>query len=517
MKLRARVLTSLLLTALSGLALMYVVMQTVMMGGYLELERTNQVRNVARVIELMNESGRQLSLKVTDLSTWDDTYRFIEDLNPEFIKGNMGSNFAALGIDHLLMLKPDGSLRYSRGADGETGEPAEVPAQIIDHAARALSRQNWRHHTEDHISYVAVGDRIFLTAMRPMVNTDMDLPIRGTLLYTREVGPKVLESYSRITGYDVSIEPIGPARLREMLDREENPFAVRVDQSDARTIVSRVAIPGADRVTPLFDVVVSSERTMLARGQSLMRIIMTASALMCGLIAGAAILLVDLIIVRRVERVTRIVEATRSLRHTGFIDGLRTSGQDEIDRASKRIYELHTEALRLADFDELTGVRNSRFFKSALDRHLEVVRRHRKSAGLILIDLDFFKRVNDTRGHIQGDAVLKAVGELLQRRVRGSDVAGRYGGEEFAVLLSDTDESGAMAAAESLRAAIESLVIEPTSAGPPLHITASLGVAMMTQDSGRAEEVLAACDRALYRAKGFGRNRVVLAPPAAAR
>jgi diguanylate cyclase (GGDEF)-like protein len=122
----------------------------------------------------------------------------------------------------------------------------------------------------------------------------------------------------------------------------------------------------------------------------------------------------------------------------------------------------------------------------------------------MMLDLDHFKQVNDLYGHNKGDEVLAAVGATITGCLRESDFAGRYGGEEFLLLLPDTDRDGAMATAERVRTAIAALRIH----GEDRAVTASLGLALMPDDAGESTLLLRCADRALYAAKRAGRNRI---------
>jgi diguanylate cyclase (GGDEF)-like protein len=127
-----------------------------------------------------------------------------------------------------------------------------------------------------------------------------------------------------------------------------------------------------------------------------------------------------------------------------------------------------------------------------------------------VIDLDRFKALNDRHGHQAGDEVLEAFATTLRRGVRASDFAGRWGGEEFVVLLPDTDLDGALQAAETMRASFDGMTIPTVTA----HITASLGVATLPDHADDGASLIRAADRALYRAKAAGRNCVIAAAPA---
>ena len=154
--------------------------------------------------------------------------------------------------------------------------------------------------------------------------------------------------------------------------------------------------------------------------------------------------------------------------------------------------------------DPLTRLPNARSVQETLIRMVAQSHRTHSPLSAIVIDLDHFKALNDRHGHQAGDEVLEGVGTALRTTVRVSDFAGRWGGEEFVVLLPDTDHKGALQAAETLRARLEGLAIP----GVIAHLTASLGVATLPDDAADGPALIRAADRALYVAKADGRNRV---------
>ena len=161
-----------------------------------------------------------------------------------------------------------------------------------------------------------------------------------------------------------------------------------------------------------------------------------------------------------------------------------------------------------AGTDDLTSLPNRRVFKEALMHEIQRAKRYGTPLSLTLFDLDHFKQVNDTHGHPAGDRVLVAATHAVERNLRESDVFARVGGEEFAVLLPNTSEEGALDFAERLRAALQA--ISPLALEVDAQITASFGVVEFDRDSddSTGERLIAAADAALYNAKWRGRNRV---------
>jgi diguanylate cyclase (GGDEF)-like protein len=162
---------------------------------------------------------------------------------------------------------------------------------------------------------------------------------------------------------------------------------------------------------------------------------------------------------------------------------------------------LYEETRQLSLRDTLTGLGNRRLMELVLDRDLPNVRRYGRALSVVMLDVDHFKRYNDEHGHPAGDRLLAEIGAILRRETRDNDLPVRYGGEEFLVILPETDVAGAEQLAERLRSAV-------AQATP---VTISLGIALATPSRGDRPALIKAADDALYEAKTTGRNRVVIA------
>ncbi|MFC7241311.1 diguanylate cyclase [Catellatospora aurea] len=185
---------------------------------------------------------------------------------------------------------------------------------------------------------------------------------------------------------------------------------------------------------------------------------------------------------------------------------------EALNTMAGRIAQRRAELVDLATTDPLTGLPNRRALRAGMARELEHARRRGGPFSLILLDLDHFKAVNDEYGHIAGDLVLRQVGKILQSQVRATDLAGRHGGEEFAVLLPDTGRDAALCTAERVRAALSHTPIE--FQGHAVQVTASLGVVTYPEHGLTSEELVRRADVALYAAKRAGRDRVHSPPTA---
>lgn len=166
----------------------------------------------------------------------------------------------------------------------------------------------------------------------------------------------------------------------------------------------------------------------------------------------------------------------------------------------------HEEIYQLSIVDHLTGLNNRRFFDDALEREFSRARRYRRALTVLMVDIDWFKRVNDRHGHPVGDYVLQRVGTVLKHSLKRDETVARYGGEEFGVLLPETELGASELGAEELRLAVErsSFVHQ----GATISLTVSIGAASLAGGDRAARDLLRRADEKLFEAKRCGRNRV---------
>jgi len=173
--------------------------------------------------------------------------------------------------------------------------------------------------------------------------------------------------------------------------------------------------------------------------------------------------------------------------------------------------QLEEELERYAHVDFLTGLSSRRHFIELAELEFSRAARYDSPLSLLMMDIDFFKQINDTHGHSAGDIVLKKLAEVCGHTLRDVDLIGRIGGEEFAILLPETDKDEAIDVAERLRGELASAAVPLSSGGLPLHFTVSIGLASLTTKDDNIDVLLSLADEALYAAKNSGRNKVSVA------
>lgn len=273
------------------------------------------------------------------------------------------------------------------------------------------------------------------------------------------------------------------------------------------------AIISLDRLYKLLSHLETADRLSQARQlrESLRLAIIVAFGLGVGVAALAAVILS-----RSILRSLRLLE--EGIEHWGEGDlshRIELTTADEIEQLAiafnsmaQKLEQSQRDLRNLAILDGLTGVYNRREFNLQLRAELERSERYQHPCSLIMMDIDYFKKLNDTHGHQGGDEVLRVVAALLKQEVRPTDRVARYGGEEFAVILPETTGDKALGVAERLR---ETIAISPISISEEMiiNVTVSIGVATFPTDATSEEKLLSLADQALYSAKKSGRNRVI--------
>jgi len=275
--------------------------------------------------------------------------------------------------------------------------------------------------------------------------------------------------------YHVCIEPDPDEAMIRTRSEDFDMVIVSLslDKFDGLRVCSQLRAFEETRQLPLLVLVDEDEKDRLARGLEL----------------G-----VNDYLLRPVDRNELVARVETQIKWKRYADQLRADFQ---------------ASLELAVTDQLTGLHNRRYLATHLDKLVDKSVGRGQPVSLLIMDIDFFKAVNDTHGHDVGDEVLKEFARRLQSNVRGIDLACRYGGEEFVVVMPDTDQSFAYMVAERLRQEVAEQPFDVNTDEGRLNVTISIGITTNDATAIGAQEMLKSADQALYRAKRDGRNRVV--------
>jgi diguanylate cyclase (GGDEF)-like protein len=309
-----------------------------------------------------------------------------------------------------------------------------------------------------------------------------------------------------ITAAGGTVAPLSDATLRQLQGADSTVVSFRTP--DGLDVVA--ALAGVPRT----DWSAVAEIPAAVAFRDIRRLQVTTAVLLVTLLAvvGSLAYGLGLLIVHPLERLT--LAATRVAAGDLEVD-LPASGGGELTQLAtvfndmvRRLRESHADLERLSGTDALTGLANRRLLMAELERELRRSERHGNPLALLMLDVDHFKRFNDTYGHPAGDAVLQRLAGILRKSVRDVDTVARYGGEEFLVMLPETPAADAARVSERIRAATEQDRFTPEGGGAALGVTVSVGYAVFPEHGKTADTLIEAADQALYRSKASGRNRV---------
>ena len=514
MTIRKKILLFSALALGAFLAAVYLASRFALLNGFSRLE-SNYARENLRHLqnEVENEQSR-LEIVSRDYAQWDRTYDFMQTRNPEYVRTELTeAAFNIIHINFFVLLDPSGQVVLQKNRNGWTLDDDDLAAIA---AARDSIKPVRGAQNPGSSGILELNGRLVLLAYQRILTSRGDGEPRGTLVMGREADSKLISSLSKSTGLPLWLEPPDHAPGRNLQS---------LVWSDGTNSVSFEGDSTMLGYLPIKDMSGTTRRLLVARipsdlyseGKKVMRyllvLLMLAGVVHCGVLL---FVLEENLLARLASLNKRIKQVTVS----GDLSLRLDSGSDDelgalaiavnamltaIQKAKSELLQAQ-ESLRFhAEHDSLTGVLNRRAIRDVLRRELARSRRENNSIGVIVADVDHFKKINDHYGHGAGDAALVAVVQRISATLRPYDVIGRYGGEEFLIIAPGCDLDLTQKLAERVRAAVcdEMVDLGEDSA----TITISLGATLGTAESD-PEFLVEMADAAMYQAKRNGRNRV---------
>ena len=512
MTIRKKILLYSALALSAFLAAVYLASRFALLNGFSRLESNYARENVHRLQNELHNEQTRLAIMARDYAHWDRTYDFMRSHNSDYVRTELTDDtFNITHINVFLLLDQSGSVVLQKGLDGWVLQPGDLATIATAYQAKTL------HSRDSEVNGILeLRGRPFLLAYQPIVTSHGDGAARGTLVMGRDMNDSLMTSLSRSAGLPLWLEPA-------------NRAPVGNTQTSAWSDGTNSAVFEGDSTmlayVPIRDMSGTPRRLLVARipydlyseGKTVMRylllLLMLAGVVHCGVLL---IVLEGSLLARVASLNSKIKQVTvsgdLSLRlDVGAKDelgSLAVAVNAMLAAIQKAKFELlqAQESLRFhAEHDSLTGVLNRRAIRDVLRRELARCRRESQTLGVIVADVDHFKKINDHYGHGAGDAALVAVVQRITATLRPYDVIGRYGGEEFLIIAPGCDLELAQKLAERVRVAVCN---EPIDLGnETATISASLGATLGTATSD-PEFLVEVADAAMYQAKRNGRNRV---------
>jgi diguanylate cyclase (GGDEF)-like protein len=466
--------------------------------------------NLLRISNAVGHQQQHLDVIANDWGNWSSTYEFMGKKYPEYAEKEIfEATFNRYDINVLLLVDLSGRAVLCR----DFGDSDNIcgNGNALWFITRAMRRVGGDKGERAVSGLLVIAGRPIQVSATPILRTNHSGPSRGTLLMGRWMDERQVEKIGNMLALSMTAVVGSASGIKRA--------AAGPDWGEKQWLepAGKDTIAGFVRIKDIFGgpgMVLSTEfrRDLTHQGRVAQRWLFVEIFGVAMLLQVAGFFLLQRIVLSRIARLGATATAISS---TGDLsERVVVSGNDEITalessfnsmlqdlEESRRELLVAQEALEYhASHDGLTGVLNRAALMVRLRAEMSRAWREEGSVGVMLVDLDHFKHVNDTYGHAAGDDVLRAVMESVKQAVRPYDIVGRYGGEEFLVVVPGAGEHDAMAVAERVRRNVEKLRTTPP-------VTVSIGV---TAANGTEEEkqVLLATDTALYRAKRSGRNRV---------
>ncbi len=539
MNLRMKTLSVMVVALLAITAATYAVADHIVAGGFASLEQDEARQNLGRTEQALRVEINRLDSTASDWSTWDDTYQFVQDGNSGYINKNLyDATLVNLRVDMMVFLDKGGKVVYTKSIDAEgvDVQPDEATTNAIA-ASRALFDYNG---TQDHkAGIMTAASRSLIVASRPVIKSDGEGPIAGSLVIARWVDARLVSELRDVTKLDISLSAASSGTPGEQL----------IENRDSNTLLATTVIADVFGA-PALAVQVTMPRSIFGEGQGTLRYLLI-SLLAIGIAFTVLItVMLELTVLRPLARLSTFV-ASVGTRLNSRAPG---TGRDEIGRLGRsvnrmlnsieqysseltsantqlnieqgRVEELnHTlevkvaertaelemtnselrdrnrqliAAMKEASTDGLTGLKNHGSFQEDI-RAAAARPGADGELAVFMADIDLFKQVNDVHGHQVGDQILTSVGDVF-RQVLGEQAVFRYGGDEFAMMTGVSSVSNAEELAEQVRQLVVAKVADPA-------VTVSIGVALYSEASS-PEELVYHADAAMYAAKAAGKNRV---------
>lgn len=468
------------------------------------LERESVVRDVARVRAALESLTDQTNAAAGDWAHWDATYDFIRTGSPAYVRENLTPEaLQLLGVDEIVYFGLDLTVRKVARATGDNSTPLGTDdAELFAAMARRLKASDPNDSVE---GVLALHDGPAVVALQWITPSVGNGGKNGVLAMVRTITLDEIEALGTATQLDAhvsrpsTIETI-PEAARPATESVGQAYTAVIDQN---TIVGWATVPDP-MGDPAAFVSVTEPRTASVYASRTVGLVGWGIVVFVGVFGIFLFVVLDLSVLRRLTRLhEQVMVAGASTRESRRVD---VEGADEVsdlagavNRTLDRLGETEEALQRAADDDYLTGLRNRR--RLAEDAAREFAERSRSGGhcALILLDLDGFKRINDTFGHPAGDEVLVHFARILRGTARAYSTVARTGGDEFAVFLPHADEAEARSVVDRLLARIE--LDPPVVEGVTVPVAATVSFAVSPEDGDDLEELTLVADRRLYQAK----------------
>lgn len=523
MTLRQKSYIAIAVTLIVSVAVIFGVSQIILVRQVKTVERTQMLDDISAAGKAIERELTELDARAFDYAVWDETYDYMENPSQDYVDTNLLDNvYTSFDLNLCALVRPEGKVLYGMMFDLETGVAEELPSTLKNLWIPESPLMEVVRTAEETSGIVRTEEGTLLVASCPILRSDEQGPPVGALVMGRLLTEALTESLSEQTQMQIRYElldasGISPG-LGKVLPSLAKPGSFAVAPINSQSIVGYMRFDDIYG-RPALALEVESPRVTYQEGISAVtRYIAIVAAII--LIIGAAVnVALGGWVLAPLRRMLGQVKALASQEpHTGRLEtekgvefGDLGRGINELlgqlETAQNRLSRLYSQVREQAESDSLTGLLSRRAIFKELETALNLVVDHHGRLAIMMIDVDGFKVFNDTHGHLAGDQMLAAVGQVLSSSTRAGDLIGRYGGDEFLVILPNTDARGAVAQARRLLQKVDKLAWTPPK-GAEIPLSLSIGVSAFPEHGSSLNELVAFADANLYESKRSGGHAV---------
>ncbi|MDO8735728.1 MAG: diguanylate cyclase [Thermoleophilia bacterium] len=542
MSLRKKTLLILLVTFLLAIVAVLAVSLFIVKKGFSNLENEEMQRNMSRAVDTLQAKIDSMEALDRDWAIWDDTYQFIVDGNEDYIQSNLEVNdsFNNNQLNFMLYTNNDGQVVFAKAVDLNTREEIPVSESILALANDRQITQLDNEQTTKGVVMLPEGP-VMIASVPILPNSGTPGPVRGALVFGCFLNTSQIEGMASITKLSTRVECLEnpeAADLQQACAEITDQKPVYVNSMESGNIAAYTIIRDI-RGQPAFVLQVDEPRSVQQQGDKTIFYLFISIVVMGVMLCLAAYLPLERFVISRIFRLGQqvsevgqsagqasavTIEGRDEISHlAGDINGMLErlnnyqtdlkltieSEQAQRQKLTQMNYSLENAQEKLAlqsrelkamsIHDDLTGLYNRRGFLALAEVQLNIAKRERQMLLLIYADVDDFKKINDTFGHLEGDKALKDIADLLVATARESDMIARLGGDEFVILASGIDEQSSDIFRQRLS---EKLAVHNNQPGRKYMLSVSIGQVIFSAEYlSNLNEMIMKADRKMYEEK----------------
>jgi len=536
---------------LSGFSIIYIicfitmlilgisVLNTVLIKPVEELERMSVQDNLSNIQNALDNKLNYLNTLATDWAVWDDSYKFVQDDNDDYLESNLpDSNYSNLDLNTMLYTDTSGKVVYGRTMRTGDEKSSEVSKNLLDD----LKRLNVTKNTEQ--NYIVKGiinlpEGPMLVVSHPILKSDGSGPVYGNIVFGRYLDSSIINEISSSLNLNIGEDIVGDDEFGQIKSRFNQSYGIL-----NITPINSDTIQGSEYYPDLFNdsavkISVTAPRDVYKVGQTTVLVSIIAVAIIFIVILAILWALTNEYVIKRITKlhkdvrsiaenknlssrveikgrcdeiydlsanINNLLNVTEELNNTIQENNKELKNRSvELTKVNSALVNEKNKIRHMAYHDSLTNLPNGVYFNDFLNRQIASSKRNGAPIAVLFIDLDGFKMINDTLGHAAGDELLVSVSRRLISVLRKSDFVARIGGDEFIILINSIKDTNDV---EIIADKILKMMAGPfVVSGQECFISASVGISQFPTDGINAEELTKNADLAMYKAKDGGKNK----------